>query len=464
MKKTLFTTSILLIVLGININAQEQPADTLAPIVEKLQSDVALSKKLKISGYIQAQWQKADTIGSPAKYSAGDFTGLDNRYKVRRGRIKFAYSNDLSQYVLQFDVSENGLAIKDAYGSFTDKWLKMFTLTAGAFNRPFGYEVSFSSSSLESPERARVIQALFPNEEDLGSQLAIQFPGSSPLSFIKLQGGMFTGNGLGTETDKYKDFIGQVIMKKSLLSESLLLSGGVSYYNGGFAALSPDGKNDSKLYAYQYKYSDAGFVKDSVTAGAKLKREYIGVDAQASFKTFLGYTTLRGEYVMGTQPGTDKVNYSPTSAYAPSAKTTTTYAVVVDTTTASGYRATATSTTVNTLNYYSRSFAGGYVMLAQSIADTKHEIVAKYDWYDPNTKVSGDEIGQKANTSAADIKFSTIGLGWNYYWNSNIKLTAYYEMVTNEKSANIAATALGTTNYRDNLKDNVLTLRLQVKF
>jgi len=53
--------------------------------------------------------------------------------------------------------------------------------------------------------------------------------------------------------------------------------------------------------------------------------------------------------------------------------------------------------------------------------------VLKYDWLDPNTKVSGKEISAAANLTTADIKFQTLGIGWNYRFNSQVKFSAYYE-------------------------------------
>ena len=473
------------------LSAQEipkSPTDTIYPLVEKVQSDLGLLSRLKLSGYIQAQWQKADTIGSPAKYSGGNFSGLNNRYQIRRGRFKVNYVNDLSEYVLQIDVTEKSVSIKDAYALFTDPWLKSFTLTAGAFTRPFGYEVSYSSASLESPERARIEQALFPNEEDLGAQLAIQAPSSSPFNFIKLQGGLFTGNGLNPETDKYKDFIGQIILKKTFMNENLLLSGGASYYNGSIAAMSPNGKIDAvskgkDVYAYFYQWKNGAMSKDSLIAGGKLKREYVGFDLQASLHSNIGITTLRGEYIMGTQPGTASNNYSPTNDQ-PVAITTNNPDSVVSETTGKPIQVLTTATTTaipSSSNYYSRPFNGGYITFIQSIFQTKHEIVVKYDWYDPNTKVSGNQIGvgstydskakkltNPAGTGLADVKYSTIGIGWIYHWNSNVKITAYYEMVKNETTnaagLNASLGTTGVTALNKDQKDNVFTLRVQYRF
>ena len=84
-------------------------------------------------------------------------------------------------------------------------------------------------------------------------------------------------------------------------------------------------------------------------------------------------------------------------------------------------------------------------------------MLLKYDWYDPNTKVSKKEIGETGtNLSVADIKYSTLGVGYAYYFNDHAKVLAYYEFVTNESTL--------LPGYATDLKDNILTLRLQFRF
>ena len=91
-----------------SLKAQESFAkDTLYPVVEQVQSDLTVLKKLKVSGYVQAQYQVADTAGI-SSFSGGNFSsGIDNRFTVRRGRLKFAYENELSKAIGQFDITEN---------------------------------------------------------------------------------------------------------------------------------------------------------------------------------------------------------------------------------------------------------------------------------------------------------------------------------------------------------------------
>ena len=81
----------------------------------------------------------------------------------------------------------------------------------------------------------------------------------------------------------------------------------------------------------------------------------------------------------------------------------------------------------------------------------------KYDWYDPNKKVSDSEIGKGGtNLTVADIKFSTLGIGFTRYIKSNLKILGYYDFVRNEKT--------GLAGYSGDIKDNIFTFRIQMRF
>ena len=426
--------------LAARINAQvTEPSrpDTVYPILEKLQSDVSLLSRLKITGYIQSQFQKADTAGIES-FAGGNFpAGIDNRFAVRRGRLKFTYDYAFSQYVLQVEVTEKGVVIKDAYVSFTDPWLNCFAVTAGVMDRPFGYEISYSSSSRESPERTRMYQTLFPGERDLGAKFTFQPPKTSRFNFIKLDAGLYNGIGPNAvDFDGFKDFIGHLMINKTTKSEKIKVGLGISYYNGGW-------KQGTK---YVYNMSDVAlsaggnvmaFAVDSTShkVGDKLRREYYGADAQVSFDFPFGLTTLRGEYITGTQPGVATSSSSPSTQPG---------------------------------DAYLRNFNGGYFYWIQNILQSKFQTVVKYDFYDPNTDVAGDNIGVKTSgknkaTGAADIKYSTLGLGLVYKWNSQVKITAYYDKVTNETTTAIK-NASTLKDLSTNRLDNVFTLRVQYKF
>jgi hypothetical protein len=420
---------------------QAQETDTLPGAIEKITSDIKVMNNLKISGYVQVQgqWlQKQDNQSyTESSMAGGNFPAyMNDRFGVRRGRLKFAYSsNPLSQVVVQFDATEKGMGIKDAYVKVTEPFAKIATLTAGVFNRPFGYEIEYSSSSRETPERARMTQCLFPQERDLGAMLTLQAPKTSQWNFVKLDVAAISGNGINPDLDRYKDVITRLNMNKSFFDEKLKVSGGFSYYYGGFA-------NQTKYY-YQTATDDKGinkFVVDSAS-GNKQKlalKELKGLDLQVSADLPWGLTTVRGEYIMGQQPSANNSNVYPTAA--------------------------ATTDT------YMRRVSGYYVYFVQNIFQSRHQLVFKYDVYDPNTKLSGLQIdGTKATkTSAADIKYTTIGIGYILKIDANTKLMFYGDFVKNEKTS-IKETKDTKGNVTDlgyltDRKDNVFTVRLQYKF
>ena len=81
----------------------------------------------------------------------------------------------------------------------------------------------------------------------------------------------------------------------------------------------------------------------------------------------------------------------------------------------------------------------------------------KYDWYDPNTRVRGTEIGDaRSNFGEADIKFSTLGAGYLYHINAYLKLLFYYEWVKNETTQ--------LQGYTSDRSDNIFTIRTQFRF
>jgi phosphate-selective porin len=71
--------------------------------------------------------------------------------------------------------------------------------------------------------------------------------------------------------------------------------------------------------------------------------------------------------------------------------------------------------------------------------------------------VAKEQIGKVAtNLTAADIKFSTLGLGFLHHINDNIKVIFYYDFVKNETTQ--------LTGYKEDLKDNIFTTRIHFRF
>jgi hypothetical protein len=126
--------------------------------------------KLKFSGYIQGRGEIQDQSVSGVMPN-GTPTNQD-RWYVRRGRLKATYTGEHAEYMLQIDATGDGVVLRDAEATFVDTWTTQgWRLTVGQFKVPFGYEVLQSSSDREMMERAAVIRALFPGERDRGLRL-----------------------------------------------------------------------------------------------------------------------------------------------------------------------------------------------------------------------------------------------------------------------------------------------------
>ncbi len=91
-------------------------------------------------------------------------------------------------------------------------------------------------------------------------------------------------------------------------------------------------------------------------------------------------------------------------------------------------------------------------------------MLVRYDVFDPNTAIDGSEIGAAGKaTTIGDLKYSTIGLGYLFHLDDNVKFTLYYELVSNE-TVNGATTNAALLPYKNDVKDNVFTFRTQYRF
>jgi hypothetical protein len=267
-------------------------------------------------------------------------------------------------------------------------------------------------------------QILLPVERDLGAMISFEpQKRDAHLHWLKIDAGIFNGPGLTgtTDFDSRKDFISRAIIKPLSINK-LEISGGLSYLLGGW--------RQATKYVYKDGTSVSGdkvFTVDSSLSniGKIARRSYYGADIQLKLKHAWGATEVRGEYWTGRQPG------------------------VATTTTSPG--------TLPNSPVYFRDFNGAFFYFLQDIVNSKNELVLKYDWYDPHTKISGKEIGKPGtNFSSTDISYATIGVGYIHYFSDNVKLVLYYDIVKNEKTQ--------LAGYTEDLKDNTLTCRIQFRF
>ena len=402
--------------------------DTVRPVIKRFEN-------LRFTGYIQPQYQVAEAPGAQS-YAGGNFSPLSkSRFMLRRARIKLDYllpsKSRYPQAVFSFqiDATERGVVVRDMFLKLYETKHNLFSVTTGLFARPFGYEVNLSSAFRETPERGRMSQILLPSERDLGVMLS--FEPQDPqhkFSHIKLDAGFFNGQGLSgtTDFDSHKDFISRLYIKPYNLND-FDLTGGLSFLIGGW-------KNATK-YVYESGTNGNGdqiFVVDSSekNLGSSSPRHYYGGDVQLKWRHGWGDTEWRAEYWFGTQPGTATSTSNP-----------------------------GTIPTVNGLPVptYIRNFDGAFLLFLQNIINQRNQLMVKFDWYDPNTNVAGIAIGKTGtNLTAADVKFSTVGVGYTYYLNSQTKLIIYYDIVKNENTS--------LPGYTADIPDNVLTCRLQFRF
>jgi len=402
--------------------------DTVRQVIKRFEN-------LRITGYIQPQYQKAQSDGAPS-FGGGNFSAFSSsRFMLRRARIKIDYllpsktKYPKALFSFQIDATERGVIVRDMFLKLFETNRNIFSLTAGLFARPFGYEVNLSSAFRESPERGRMSQILMPSERDIGMMVSFEPQEKKhKLSHIKFDVGFFNGQGLSgtTDFDSHKDLISRLFIKPYIFKK-IDLTGGISYLRGGW-------KNGTQ-YVYESGTDVNGnkiFVVDSAFSnlGKSSPRHYYGADVQVKLHHGWGETEWRAEYWFGTQPGTSGSTSNP------------------------GTLPTSNGQPVPT---YVRHYDGVFLLFLQNIINAKHQLLVKYDWYDPNIKVKELEIGKPGtNLTTADVKFSTLGMGYVYYMNPQTKLIFYYDFVKNETTR--------IDGYTSDLKDNVFTCRLQFRF
>ncbi|HEX7846677.1 MAG TPA: porin, partial [Chitinophagaceae bacterium] len=256
--------------------------DTVRPVIKRFEN-------LRFTGYIQPQFQVAQSAGAPS-YSGGNFSPFSkSRFMLRRARIRIDYmlpsktKYPKALFSFQIDATERGVIVRDMFLKLFETKNNVLNLTAGLFARPFGYEVNLSSAFRETPERGRMSQILMPSERDIGVMVSYEPQEKKrKLSHIKFDVGFFNGQGLSgtTDFDSHKDLISRLFVKPYIL-DHIELSGGLSFLRGGW-------KNGTK-YIYRNGTAANGdkvFKVDSAedNLGKSSPRHYYGGDVQVKLR------------------------------------------------------------------------------------------------------------------------------------------------------------------------------------
>lgn len=238
----------------------------------ELKNTVDALNRMRLSGYIQPQYlhdeASVNALTSPTA------TRNRDQFSVRRARVKFTYQfSPTSRFVLQPDITTSGVTLKDGYVEYTEPWTPWkHTLTAGQFNWPFGFEIMYSSSDREMPERSRVVRTLFPGERDRGVQASGRGFGDRFIYQVALVNG--TGTSQAFDFNKRKDLVGRVGFSLGVIDI------GASGYTGtDLVASTP------------------------FPAGIEFDKKRYGLDFQLI--TPVPGLGVRGEYITGEERGAD---------------------------------------------------------------------------------------------------------------------------------------------------------------
>ncbi|HEX7880629.1 MAG TPA: porin [Candidatus Eisenbacteria bacterium] len=367
--------------------------------LQTLQSDTDKLKKIKVTGYVQARYESSQASDDSVRAAGNPLVltpaNLD-RFYIRRARLKVTYDpSERTQAVVYFDGgADRQIRLLEAYVQMSDPWTvdQKHILTIGQFNIPFGYEIERSSSVRELPERSRAENVLFPGERDRGVKLVGRW--SDRLETVA---GVLNGGGINqvdypnTDPTAAKDFVGRA--RLSFGKFDVAASASVGEHVIGLTG--PDVKTD---------------------------RTRFGTDAQGYWELpKAGGGTLRGEVYVGEEFNPDSVavlttrptNTAPVRFLKPGAEAA----------------------------HLDSEFLGWYVMLVQNLGD-RFQAAARYDVYDRNTDVDGD-----------DYRRWNVGLNW--FYGGYTRFTLSYESPDVESTAGAPV---------PNPDDNLLTFQAQFKF
>lgn len=390
--------------------------------VTTLLTDVASLKKLKISGYFQFQFEKTEAMNGfgITPYDSSD--KYQSRFRIRRGRVKVTYDAGLSQFVFQGDFTTGastpgtgaagvGFELKDFYLNLTDPWTNMFDLTAGLFNRPT-YEVEYSSSVREAPERSKICGVLYPKERDMGLMIT-----AHPEDWFKLQLAAFNNTFKGAVAQPDPGFRDDVVYYMARITKQFNIMEGLDIDLGAHGRFGQVRSNSRMFIPSDVPSKAANSKLDSSASnyGLNLSKSWFGGEMQLYWDApLIGGTKLLAEYLTGSLVDELPLN----------------------------------TTALASRKIRKRDLSGFYAMLVKNIG-SEWQLAARYDQYNPNTKISKDLADV-----AADLATTTVGFGIHNYTFSNIRITLWYDMITSATNSII----------KTDPKDNLMTLRFQYKF
>jgi hypothetical protein len=381
---------------------------------------------LSVGGYVQGQYETHQD--SQDQLNASGALLNQDRFSLRRARPSLTGEWEYAALALELDANTtNGpqVDIRKAEASLQYRPDRsrppLVMATMGLFDTPFGYELVESPRTRFFMERSTMSRAIWPGEPDVGLRLA------GAASFFRWTIGVLNGHPLGDPSYAEQDPISpkDVLFRFGVDTaplEDLHVAGGLSAIHGqgfhpgttpaGATVQWKDVNEDGAVQASEL----VGVAPQNATPSQNFDRWMVGADLRMSYRWWLGVAKIYGEFYVAQ-------NYDRSLYVADPV--------------ASGL---------------DQREIGFYVAGLQQITKWG-EIGLRYDYYDPNSNAFDKRGGSLIPFSEAITTVSPLAA---LVLPDRARLVLQYDAIKN----GYARSALGVPT---NLKDNVMTLRLQVE-
>lgn len=279
---------------------------------------------LRASAYLQGQYQYNQL--SEDELQAGGAPLNQNRFLVRRGRVRFDRDWDYAAGSLELDantVSGSAIGIRRAEASLVYRGSEpssdtppLVVLTAGVTDIPFGFDLLQSARVRPFMERSLASNALFPSEADAGVKL------SGAIAFFRygvavMNGEPLDDQGFPSDPNSAKDLIGRVGVDVTP-ADGFSLWGGTSFAKGkGFHP-----GRDARKRSIAWRDTDEngtlqpgaelqGIPATAASPSKNFDRWALGLDLGASFTTPLGLSKLYAEAFLASNYDRGLVSADP---------------------------------------------------------------------------------------------------------------------------------------------------------
>jgi len=389
------------------------------------------SRGLKLSGYVQAQYERHDD--SEDQLYPGGLPMNQDRFLVRRGRVRLRGNWEYFAAEIELDGSTTSginasvrrANVSALLRSEDENAPPLVALTAGLTEMPFGIEMQLGQEELVFMERSTGSLALFPGPTDIG---AVLNGGFGPLRYdLAVMNGTPIDDRAGTllrERNAAMDFFGRLGVEVGI-GEVFEFVAGISFLKGkGFSP----GQEATENSLQWLDFNNDGVIQATSEIIAVPGRAAIpsrnfnrwGVNGDIAFAIHTkrtGSTRVYGELAMGSNLDRGMFVSDPILA-------------------GGNLRQVA-----------------GYAAILQDV--TRYGIVGfRYDYYDPNADQLDTRLGRAVPASANIQTFSPVA---GLRLPGRGRLLVQYDVVVDH----LGRDAIGEPT---DLRNNRLTVRLQGEF